>query len=56
MLVASQLFIPDYKFYCVQWRGLDLSTYTVTVLRAGAKAKTVTSKLPLLSVLALAVP
>jgi hypothetical protein len=50
-LIANQLFIPVYNFGYMQRSGPDLSPYTVPVLRAGVKAKTVTNKLPLLSVL-----
>jgi hypothetical protein len=49
-LVANHIFIPGYKFCCELWRGRGINSYK-SVLAAGAKAKTMTSNLPLLSVL-----
>jgi hypothetical protein len=40
------------EFYCLQMRVSGFSAHKELVLGAGAKAKTVTNNLPLLSVLA----
>jgi hypothetical protein len=46
----SREFIPGYKVIGGHWRGRGISHYK-SVLGAGAKAKSVTNNLPLLSVL-----
>ena len=50
-LSRSQKFIKVQDFNCVQVRGSGFNSHNEFVLHAGAKAKTVTSNLPLLSVL-----
>jgi len=50
-LNASHIFIPVYKFDTLQRRGLGLSPVTVLSWEQEQIAKTVTSNLPLLSVL-----
>ena len=45
-------FLPSwYKFYCVQMRVSGCNSHYKFVLSAGAKAKSVTNNLPILSVL-----
>ena len=53
--VSAQEFVLVQKFDYVQWRESGFSSHNEFVLLAGAKAKTVTSNLPLLSVLGEAV-
>jgi hypothetical protein len=50
ILIESHIFIPGYKFYYLYWRGRSTNSCK-SVLRAGAKAKTMTSLFTLLSVL-----
>jgi hypothetical protein len=50
-LIASHILIPGYKFGAVQWRGPDLSPATFLSWEQEQIAKTMTSNLPLLSVL-----
>lgn len=45
----SSKFIPSYKFGCGHWRSVGIQA----VSKAGAKAKSVTNNLPILSVLGL---
>ena len=51
-LIASHIFIPGYKILCVAVEQSGFITGYKAVMGAGAKAKTVTSLLILLSVLA----
>ena len=51
-LSRSQKFVSVQDFDCGQMRVSGYSVHYEIVLRAGAKAKTVTNNLPLLSVLA----
>jgi len=51
-LIASHIFIPCYKFNVLQWRGPDLSGFTLLFRKQERFAKTVTNLLILLSVLA----
>ena len=50
-LSRSQKFVTAKEFNCVQMRESGFSFHYEFVLGAGVKAKTVTSNLPLLSVL-----
>jgi hypothetical protein len=50
-LSRSQKFVKVQNFDCGQMRESGFNTHNGFVLVAGAKAKTVTSNLPLLSVL-----
>jgi hypothetical protein len=53
MWIASHIFITGYKFNKLQWRGPGLSPVIDLSWVQERFAKTVTSNLPLLSVLAL---
>jgi hypothetical protein len=54
-LSRSQKFITVQEFYCVQMRVSGCKNHYKFVLSAGAKAKSVTNNLPILSVLAVVI-